>query len=302
MTGGIRGGYIAVPRAIFADHSILADEPATELQAFLSLVADAVWKARRVRLARGAVDLQRGQLLASTRYLAERWQWPEPRVRRFLNRISGRRANDAQNNASSDPQNETQLDALIDAQPTRDGTIITIKNYDTFQKMPMPNEDRSDAHSDAQNETQYDAQTDAPLDRKSTQREEIILNNNTPIPEGIGDACTPSGYNVVSISRSKAVAVQSESIPQTPAGVVFGDCRKFLQRAAGMSADSARRMLGRWCKTHTHGQVIDAVSRAQREGAVDPVPFITACLKQTRPSSATGGAMSAITAIEEAAL
>jgi hypothetical protein len=66
-----------------------------------------------------------------------------------------------------------------------------------------------------------------------------------------------------------------------------------------MTADSARRMLGRWCKTYTHGEVIDAVSRAQREGAVDPIPFVNACLKQRRKASERRtGPMSAIAAIE----
>jgi hypothetical protein len=118
-----------MPRSIFGDASF-AQEPYTEREAFLSLVADAAWKPRRVRLKRGAVDLLRGQLLGSSRFLAERWQWPEPRVRRFLDRISGRRAIDAQ----TDALNDAQTDALIDAQPTANGTIITIRNYDAFQK------------------------------------------------------------------------------------------------------------------------------------------------------------------------
>src|ERR1700722_679502 len=122
-------GYIAMPRSIFGDASF-AQEPFTERDAFLSLVADAAWKPRRVRLKRGAVDLLRGQLLGSSRFLAERWKWPEPRVRRFLERISGRRANDAQ----GDAPNDAHGDALIDALPTSNGTIITIRDYDVFQK------------------------------------------------------------------------------------------------------------------------------------------------------------------------
>ncbi|MBB4375614.1 hypothetical protein [Bradyrhizobium sp. SBR1B] len=165
-------GYIAVPRALLSDDRTFANEPYTEREAFLSLVADAAWKPRKLRLRRGVVDLDRGQTLASSRYLAERWQWPEPRVRRFLDRLSGRRANDAQNDAP----NDAQSDALIDAHPTPNGTIITIRNYDTFQKEAKPEKPPSDAHSDAQ----HDALNDAPPDSKSTQREEEI-NNNTPL-------------------------------------------------------------------------------------------------------------------------
>ena len=164
-------GYIAMPRAILSD-PMFADEPYTEREAFLSLVADAAWKPRKLRLRRGVVDLGRGQTLASSRYLAERWQWPEPRVRRFIERLSGRRANDAQNDAPNDAQN----DALIDAQPTPNGTIITIRNYDTFQKETKSDKSTGDAQSDAQ----VDAPIDAPPDSKSTQREEEI-NNNTPL-------------------------------------------------------------------------------------------------------------------------
>jgi hypothetical protein len=134
------------------------------------MVADAAWKPRRVRLSRGAVDLQRGQLLGSSRYLADRWRWPEPRVRRFLNRISSRRANDAQNDAP----NDAQSDALIDALATPDGTIITIRNYDNFQGEAKV----AEAVNDAQPDAQPDAVVDAPPDSKSTQREEEI-NNNT---------------------------------------------------------------------------------------------------------------------------
>lgn len=164
-------GYIAMPRGILTDPTF-ADEPHTEREAFLSLVAEAAWKPRKLRLRRGVVDLGRGQVLASSRYLAERWQWPEPRVRRFIDRLSGRRANDAQSDAPNDAQN----DALIDAHPTPNGTIITIRNYETFQKEAKSEKSDADALFDAQ----PDAPIDAPPDPKSTQREEEI-NNNTPL-------------------------------------------------------------------------------------------------------------------------
>lgn len=191
-------GYIAMPRSIFDDASF-ADEPYTEREAFLSLVADAAWKARRIRLNRGAADLERGQLLTSSRFLAERWRWPEPRVRRFLNRLSGRRAIDAQNDAPNDAQN----DALIDAQPTANGTIITIRNYDTFQKEAKLETTSSDAHSDAQD----DAPNDAPLEQKSTQREEEIINNNThlKVSESARATRIPDDFRLDDVTHNWAI-------------------------------------------------------------------------------------------------
>jgi len=299
MSDKIRGGFIAVPRAIFTDTNF-ASEPFTEVQAFLNLVADAGWQPRRVRLARGAVDLERGQLLASTRFLAERWQWPEPRVRRFLNRISGRRANDAQTASQNDAQNETQSCALIDAQPTRDGTIITIRNYSAFQKVALLPENPIDAQSDARNETQSGAKPDTPPNPKSTQREEIINNNYLPFPEGNGEARAPPGTNVVTLSKvQSSPKIPDREFAQTPAEIVFGECRKYLQRAADLSPDQARRMLGRWRKTNSDGEIIDAISRAQREEAQDPVAFINGCFRQRLRGQRPTGAMSAIQAMED---
>jgi hypothetical protein len=299
MSDKIHGGFIAVPRAIFTDTNF-ASEPFTELQAFLNLVADAGWQPRRVRLARGAVDLERGQLLASTRFLAERWQWPEPRVRRFLNRISGRRANDAQTGSRNDAQNESRSYAWIDAQPTRDGTIITIRNYDVFQRVAVPPDNSFDAQSDALNETQSDAKPDARPDPKSTQREEIINNNYLPFPEGNGEPRAPTGSNVVTLSKGQSTPKMPDpGFAQTPAGTVFGECRKYLQRAADLSPDQARRILGRWRKTNSDGEIIDAISRAQREEAQDPIAFINGCLRQRLRGQRPTGAMSAIQAMED---
>lgn len=158
-----------MPRSILSDPAF-ADEPFTEREAFLDLVAAAAWKPRQMRLRRGLVHLKRGQLLASSRYLAERWKWPEPRARRFVARISGRRANDAQGDAPIDAHS----DSLIDAHPTAEGTIITIRNYDDFQKPQKEETTSADAHSDAPS----DASDDAPLDPKTTQREEEINNKS----------------------------------------------------------------------------------------------------------------------------
>jgi hypothetical protein len=95
-----------------------------------------------------------------------------------LDRISGRRANDAH----GDAPNDALTDALIDALPTANGTIITIRDYDAFQKEAKPERSQDNALIDAQS----DAPNDAPDDAKSTQREEEI-NNNTLLKES-GDA------------------------------------------------------------------------------------------------------------------
>lgn len=125
------GGVFAVSRRLF-DHPFFANEPFTEREAWVWLLADAAWKPRQVRGRHGVVELQRGQLAHSTRFMAAKWQWSEARVRRFLKRLKS--------------------DAMIDAQGDAQTTRITICKYNDYQKVSLPT----------------DADNDAPSDRRST--------------------------------------------------------------------------------------------------------------------------------------
>lgn len=63
-----------------------------------------------------------------------------------------------------------------------------------------------------------------------------------------------------------------------PAKVMF-DSGVALLSAAGVKHPQARAVIGKWRKAHGTEAVIAAIGRAQREGAVDPVAFITGALR-----------------------
>lgn len=71
------------------------------------------------------------------------------------------------------------------------------------------------------------------------------------------------------------------------AGILFTSGVSLLT-ASGKSEGQARSIIGKWRKSHTDGSIIDAIGRAQREGAVDPVPFIVGCLQPKRPTHKPG--------------
>lgn len=121
-------GLFLVDRSVF-QRAFFKDEPYTEREAWLWLISAASYKKRAVRTKKGVVNLERGQLSHSTRFMAEKWQWKEPRVRRFLKRL--------------------KIDASIDAVNDAVQNIITICNYDTYQNFDM--------YSDAVNDTTNDA-------------------------------------------------------------------------------------------------------------------------------------------------
>lgn len=105
-------GTFAVSRRIWT-HPEFAPCEFSEREAFLWLVSEASWKDRTIRAGRVVVDLQRGQLCASIRFMAEAWQWSKSRVDRFLKRLENR-----------------------DMLRTESGTgqlVITLCNYDEYQ-------------------------------------------------------------------------------------------------------------------------------------------------------------------------
>lgn len=123
------GGYFCVPRGWRQD-PVFRDEPATEREAWIWLLEEAAFAPHEKRVGAVIVRLQRGQVAASTRFLAGAWGWTDSRVRRFLTRLRNRRSVDALTDAGvtvisicnyDEIQNATeQTDAAPDAEPTRD--------------------------------------------------------------------------------------------------------------------------------------------------------------------------------------
>jgi hypothetical protein len=122
-------GVFAVHRGLFG-HPFFKREPLTEREAWTWMIGEAAWKATRVRINRATFSVERGQLVHAMRYLASRWQWSEPRVRRFLARL----------------KREGMIDTLAHA----DATLITICKYDDYQfgtRLPDAPGDEPATHS-----------------------------------------------------------------------------------------------------------------------------------------------------------
>jgi hypothetical protein len=110
-------GVFAVDRGFFG-HDCFADEPFTEREAWLWLISEAAWKDRTRRVGNFVVELDRGQLAASLRYLAGMWGWHESKVNRFLTKLRSW--------------------TMIEADAKQGINIITICNYDKYQRVGLP--------------------------------------------------------------------------------------------------------------------------------------------------------------------
>ena len=111
-------GVFAVDRGIW-EHDLLSDsEPFSRREAWLWLVSEAAWKPHRRRIMGRPIDLARGQLVGSTRYIASKWRWSEPKVRRFLAALIS--------------------EEMIDANTDAGVSVITICKYDEYQRVSLP--------------------------------------------------------------------------------------------------------------------------------------------------------------------
>ena len=108
-------GTVNIARSLFLDEAF-KDQPFTEREAFMWLVMEASWKDRTKRVGVVVIDLRRGQLAASMRFMADAWGWEKSTVDRFLKRLEKR-----------------------DMIGTESGTgisVITIRKYNDYQGAP----------------------------------------------------------------------------------------------------------------------------------------------------------------------
>lgn len=131
-----RRGVIAIDRGLF-DHERFAPEPFTEREAWMWMIGQAAFRPYCWQLGSTRVELKRGQLACSLRFMAEKWKWAEPRVRRFLGKLrSG--------------------DALIDARSDAGITVITVCKYDAYQRLVPGTDAPDDALIDAKKNLQQE--------------------------------------------------------------------------------------------------------------------------------------------------
>jgi hypothetical protein len=123
-------GVFAIDRSAW-EHDFLADDqPFSRREAWFWLVSEAAWKPHRRRIAGKVIELDRGQYVGSLRFIASKWHWSEPRVRRFLSGLIS--------------------EGMVDAKADAGVTVITICNYDKYQRVSLPTDAKPESDDDAE--------------------------------------------------------------------------------------------------------------------------------------------------------
>lgn len=150
-------GYFKLERG-WSDNIVFDNEPLTQREAWVWLIEHAAWREAVMSVGKDRYKVQRGQLAASVRYLALRWQWSKDRVWRFLGKL--------------------ETETMIATAPRQHASIITICNYAKYQ-------DQRDGDETA---TATDSAT-AP--RQQRDKEEGTLSIEAKVDAA--DAVTPKG-------------------------------------------------------------------------------------------------------------
>jgi len=131
-------------------HPVFPNEPFTAREAWEWLIAEAYWREGRTRAGKFVATLQRGQLCASVRYLADCWQWEKSKAERFLKRL--------------------KTETMIETRSETGINVITICNYEKYQSFAGDGE--------TANETRRETVPRQQRDKKEINQEDYTIKDS----------------------------------------------------------------------------------------------------------------------------
>ena len=105
-------GYIKLYRSLF-EHEFFRPGRFSEREAFTWMIKEAAWKPRSRRVGQFFVELERGELAASLRHLADVWMWEVGAVRGYLARC--------------------EKAEMLSTRSDKGITVVSVCNYDYYQ-------------------------------------------------------------------------------------------------------------------------------------------------------------------------
>lgn len=139
------------------------DRSFTRFEAWIDLIQQAEWRDRERMIDGELITIERGQLIASQRFLAERWNWSTGKVRRYLEML-------------------VQLDRIewkTNHPKNHLGAIITLVNYDDYQAAP----------SETNRETNHQRTTnEPPTNRNNNKRNKYKEGEEVQTHMGVTDS------------------------------------------------------------------------------------------------------------------
>lgn len=188
-------GVFAVDRGIW-DHPSFARQAFSEREAFIWLVSEASYRARKARVGSVVVELKRGQVAHSYRFMAERWGWSLGKVQRFLRRL--------------------ETDTMVGTKSDTGALVITICNYDKYQRVSLP--------ADTQADTPPDTAAIRDRYRLEDRKDKKVLSETTSLREAAKPAREAGRQRIA--EQDGFAAILSKTISPDRAAAIAGHRKK----------------------------------------------------------------------------
>lgn len=135
-------GHVKLSRKLFSGEDPFWEEDRqfSRAEAWIDLIQDASWRDRTAIISGQPIQIERGQLVGSRRYLADRWNWSTWKVGKYLDLL----------------EEMGRIRADTEHENNHLGAVITIVNYDKYQATP------SDHQPDDQPPTKHPPTGDQP--------------------------------------------------------------------------------------------------------------------------------------------
>lgn len=120
--------------------------------------------------------------------------------------------------------------------------------------------------------------------RASRERDrQLDRDGNVPPMSPSPDTGQPPGRNGRQGQGEGQRQGTNSSVPDGTAALdlkatVFGSCLGVLAAKTGKPAESLRSLVGKWCRDYGEAATIEAFAAMQREGPIDPIPWLERCL------------------------
>ncbi len=169
-------GTVNISRDLW-DDTAFAQDPFSEREAWVWMIAEASWKARTRRVGDYVVELERGQLAHSTRFMADTWKWTHSKARRYLDRLE-------------------KLE-MIRRETGTGVSVVTVCNYDKYQNPQQTTDTRpaQDRHTSGTNEKKGEIRVKEETNVSSLPRKRgTRLSPDWVLPKAWGDWALSQGW------------------------------------------------------------------------------------------------------------
>ena len=210
------------------DHTVFKPEPYTEREAWMWMIEHAAWKPMEAYVKGKVVNLERGQLTYSLRFMAGKWQWTVKRVRVFLKTLTNVNMIKRKKGAQQGIQEGAQRGA-------HSQNIITICNYNIYQASGAA-EGHSDGNGQGHSQGQLEGTAGAQQGHKEEEGKDLERNITTSSPSIRASENEPSPDDVKAVVDS-FFEVRERCWPNdpnflTPVTTLEAEARAYLDQGA----------------------------------------------------------------------